>query len=213
MTNEEEIHGVKPRPPWSHRRHRVWVAAQYDVEVPGDSLTEHLRTHALRTDGPFTLRSGVVAAWYLDARQTTFSGEGAWLVGEAVLAAVDPSARAVGGMTMGADPIAIATAMVAAREGRELDAFSIRKEIKDHGTGGRVVGPVLPGTRVAILEDTTTTGGAAVEAADAAMAEGLEVVQAIALVDRSGDLASEAFAARGIPYLALVVPGDLGVGE
>ncbi|MDP9494895.1 MAG: orotate phosphoribosyltransferase, partial [Actinomycetota bacterium] len=128
--------------------------------MPGDSLIEHLRTHALRTDGPFTLRSGAVTSWYLDARQTTLSGTGAWLVGEAVLKVVDPSALAIGGMTMGADPIAVATAMVAARNGRELSAFSIRKEAKDHGTGGRVVGPVPPGTRVAILEDTTTTGSA-----------------------------------------------------
>lgn len=154
-----------------------------------------------------------MTTWYLDARQTTFSGKGAWLVGEAVLEVVDPSARAIGGMTMGADPIAIATAMVAAREGRELSAFSIRQEAKDHGTGGRVVGPVSPGVRVVILEDTTTTGGAAMEATDAATAEGLEVVQAIALVDRSGDVAAGVFAARGIPYVALVLPADLGVDE
>jgi orotate phosphoribosyltransferase len=186
---------------------------QYHVGVPDDSLIEHLRGHALRIDGPFRLRSGAVTSWYLDARQTTFSGEGAWLVGEAVLKVVDPSADAIGGMTMGADPIAVATAMVAARQGRELSAFSIRKEAKDHGTGGRVVGPVQAGTRVVILEDTTTTGSAAIEATDAAIAEGLVVVQAVALVDRSGDLATEAFATRGIPYLALVHPSDFGVDE
>lgn len=126
---------------------------------------------------------------------------------------VDPSAQAIGGMTMGADPIAVATAMVAARDGRELSAFSIRKTAKDHGTGGRVVGPVAPQTRVVILEDTTTTGGAAIEATEAAIAEGLDVIQAVALVDRSGDRAADAFAARGIPYVALVKPSDLGVAE
>ncbi|MEX1124248.1 MAG: orotate phosphoribosyltransferase [Acidimicrobiia bacterium] len=181
--------------------------------MPRDSLIEHLRTHAIRTDGPFTLRSGAVTSWYLDARQTTFSGDGAWLVGAAVLEVIDPAAQAIGGMTMGADPIAVATAMVAAREGRDLSAFSIRKAVKDHGTGGRVVGPVQPGARVVILEDTTTTGSAAIEAADAATAEGLHVIQAVALVDRSGDQARDAFAGRGIPYLALVMPSDLGVGE
>lgn len=211
VTDEEEIHDLKPRPDRINRRHRVSVAAQYHVGVPVDSLIEHLRSHALRTDGPFTLRSGAVTSWYLDARQTTFSGDGAWLVGEAVLEVVDPAAQAIGGMTMGADPIAVATAMVAARNGRELSAFSIRKAAKDHGTGGRVVGPVPPGTRVVILEDTTTTGGAAVEATEAAVAEGLDVIQAIALVDRSGDRAGEAFAERGIPYVALVRPSDLGV--
>ena len=184
------------------------------MRVPGDSLTEHLRTHALRTDGPFRSGRGrsPPGTSTPDRRLSAVKGRG-WS-GEAVLDVVDPSARAVGGMTMGADPIAIATAMVAAREGRELDAFSIRKEAKDHGTGGRVVGPVFPGTRVAILEDTTTTGGAAVEAADAAIAEGLEVVQAIALVDRSGDLASKAFAAQGNSLPGSGGPkSDLGVGE
>lgn len=135
------------------------------------------------------------------------------MVGEAVLDVIDPSAQAIGGMTMGADPIAVATAMVASRFGRDLAAFSIRKSTKSHGTGGRVVGPVTPGARVVILEDTTTTGGAAIEATDAATAEGLHVIQVVALVDRSGDQAADAFASRGIPYVALVVPSDLGVGE
>ncbi len=112
---------------------------------------------------------------------------------------------------MGADPIAVATAMAAARDGRDLSAFSIRKEAKGHGTGGRVVGPVASGARVVILEDTTTTGSAALEATLVAEAEGLEVIQAVALVDRSDGRAAEAFAARGIPYLALVTPSDLGV--
>jgi orotate phosphoribosyltransferase len=181
--------------------------------VPADSLIEHLRMYALRTDGPFTLRSGAVSSWYLDARQTTFSGEGAWLVGNEILAVIDQAAQAIGGMTMGADPIAVATAMAAENVGRELSAFSIRKEAKDHGTGGRVVGPVVAGTKVVILEDTTTTGSAALEATDAAEAEGLEVIQAVALVDRSGGLAERAFKARGIPYVALVTPSDLGVDQ
>ncbi len=175
------------------------------------ALIKHLREHGLRTDGPFTLRSGDVSSWYLDARQTTFSGTGAWLVGEAVLRALDDGIEAVGGMTMGADPIAMATAMVATSLGRSLSAFSIRKEAKDHGAGGRLVGPVGPGTIVAILEDTTTTGGAAAEAADAAMAVGLEVAQAVALVDRSDGKAAREFTARNIPYTALVSPYDLGV--
>jgi orotate phosphoribosyltransferase len=153
-----------------------------------------------------------VTSWYLDARQTTFSGDGAWLVGTAVLGVIDSTADAIGGMTMGADPIAVATAMAAARDGRRLSAFSIRKEAKDHGTGGRVVGPVASGSKVVIVEDTTTTGSAALEATAIAEAEGLEVVQAVALVDRSEGIAAAAFAARGIPYIALVTPSDLGVG-
>ena len=173
----------------------------------------HLKEHSLRTDGPFTLRSGATSSWYLDARKTTFDGEGALAVGEAVLDVLDRDAVAVGGMTMGADPIALATALQATVRGRPMRAFSIRKQAKDHGTGGRIVGPVSPGDRVAILEDTTTTGGAAAEAVEVAIGEGLEVVQVIALVDRSRGDASARFAGLGLPYEALVEPSDLGVQE
>jgi len=185
---------------------------EYDVPVI-IPLVDHLRTKALRLDGPFTLRSGESSSWYLDARQTTFDGEGARLVGAAVLAVLDPSATAVGGMTMGADPIAVATAMTAAERGRALQAFSIRKAEKEHGLGGRLVGPVESGTRIAILEDTTTTGSAALEATDVASAAGLIVVQVIALVDRSRGVAGQKFADRGIPHVALISPGDLGVSD
>lgn len=175
------------------------------------ALIDHLIAHALRTDGPFTLRSGAVSSWYLDARQTTFDGVGSRLVGEAVLSVLDPEVAAVGGMTIGADPIAVATAATAAGRGRQLKAFSIRKDDKTHGTGGRLVGPVDPSMAVAVLEDTTTTGGAAVEAARYLIAQGFSVVQAIALVDRSEGKAAESFAGLGIPHLALVAPSDLGV--
>jgi len=181
--------------------------------VAGSALVDHLVQHALRTDGPFTLRGGATSQWYVDARQTTFDGVGARVVGEAVLSVLDPGVAAVGGMTMGADPIAIATAMTAAAMGRDLRAFSIRKEPKDHGTGGRLVGPVDPSMPVAVLEDTTTTGGAAVEAARYLLDEGFEIVQAIALVDRSDGKARENFAALGIDHVALVVPSDLGVAQ
>lgn len=183
-------------------------------EIPKnlDSLVHHLRTHAVRTDGPFTLRSGEVSNWYIDARQTTLSGEGAWVVGAAVLEMVPEGVDAVGGLTMGADPIALATAMVAARSGRQLTAFSIRKEAKGHGTGGRLVGPVGPGARVVMLEDTTTTGGALLEAIDVALGAGLEIVRAVSLVDRSNGATGGRVRARGIDYAALITPEVLGVG-
>ncbi|HEY5889630.1 MAG TPA: orotate phosphoribosyltransferase [Acidimicrobiia bacterium] len=175
------------------------------------ALIEHLRTHGLRLDGPFTLRSGEISDWYLDARQTTFDGHGARLAGAAVLEVLNAEVEAVGGMTMGADPIAIATALVASERGRPLRAFSIRKSEKSHGVGGRLVGPVVSGDRVAILEDTTTTGSAAAEATDIAESAGLIVSQAIALVDRSNGVARQRFADRGIDHVALVEPADLGV--
>lgn len=144
----------------------------------------------------------------MDARQTTFSGSGSALVGAAVLAALAPGVTAVGGMTMGADPVAVATATLS--QGR-VDAFSIRKSVKDHGTGGRLVGPVGIGSRVAVLEDTTTTGAAFLEAIDVATDAGLEVVQALALFDRSGGTVEREMSVRSILYVALAAPVDLGV--
>lgn len=179
--------------------------------MPRQPLIDHLTAHALRTDGPFTLRSGAVSDWYIDARQTTFDGEGARLVGAAVLEVLADGVSAVGGMTMGADPIALATAMVAAEQGRPLKAFSIRERPKDHGTGGRLVGPVDPTLAVAVLEDTTTTGSAAVEAARYLLDEGFDVVQAIALIDRSEGKAAANFASLGISHVALITATDLGV--
>lgn len=176
------------------------------------ALIGHLTANAVRTDGPFTLRSGQVSEYYIDARQTTFDGRGAALVGAAVVAVLDPSVRALGGLTMGADPIAIAAAMAGAAAGVPLRAFSIRKAAKDHGTGGRLVGPVGPGDRVAMLDDTVTTGGALIEAIEVAAGEGLVVVQAVCLIDRSGGLVASKLEDLGIPYTAVVTPRDLGVG-
>lgn len=174
------------------------------------ALVAHLVEHAVRTDGPFTLRSGEVSSWYVDARQTTFSGAGARLVGAAVLTEVPVGVDAVGGMTMGADPIAVATAIVAADQGIDLASFSIRKAEKDHGVGGRLVGPVGAGSRVVALEDTTTTGSALIEAIEALRVVGVEIVKAVSLVDRSYGAVATRVEALGIPYVALVTPQDLG---
>lgn len=152
-----------------------------------------------------------MSSWYIDARQTTFAGDGAPLVGAAVLERVPSDVGAVGGMTMGADPIALATAIQADGTGRVLHAFSIRKQPKDHGVGGRLVGPVGPTMRVLILEDTTTTGGALVEAIEVAQAEGLDVAGALSVVDRSAGVVARKLAERGLPYEVLVTPQLLGV--
>lgn len=175
------------------------------------TLSAHLKAHSLRTDGPFTLRSGVVAAWYMDARNTTFDGAGAWLVGSTVAPLIEPSVVAVGGLTMGADPVAMATALVATHSGRPLRAFSVRKSVKDHGAGGRLVGPVAQGDTVCLVEDTTTTGGAFFEALDASLEAGLLIAQAICLFDRSSGVVAGGMAERGIPYHAVFFPEDLGV--
>jgi len=180
-------------------------------DVAREALIAHISEYSVRTDGPFTLRSGEQSSWYIDARQTTFDGTGAWIVGRAVLAELPKNIDAVGGMTMGADPIAVATAIASAEAGRSVGSFSIRKEEKDHGTGGRLVGPVGAGSRVVALEDTTTTGSALIEAIEVLLASDIEVVKAIALVDRSGDAARSRVEELGIPYVALVTPADLGV--
>lgn len=172
------------------------------------ALIEHLRTHAVRADGPFVLRSGEVSSWYIDARNTTFDGEGAVLVGAVVAAMLPAGVTAVGGLTMGADPIAVATAMTAQPR---IRAFSIRKEAKGHGTGGRLVGPVGPGDRVCVVEDTTTTGGAMLEAIGVLRDAGVEVAAAIALVDRSGGMVAERLDALGVAYTVVATPDDLGV--
>jgi len=192
-------------------KQRLSARHQYDDLVSRDALIEHLKSKALLTDGSFTLRSGRSSSWYLDGRQVTFDGEGAWHVGRAVLERLEPTVEAVGGMTMGADPISVATAMVSAGSGRPLKAFSIRKEAKDHGTGGRLVGPVGTGVKVALVEDATTTGSATAEAADAALEAGLEIVQIIVMVDRSGGEAEKNLSHLGVPFVALVTPADLGV--
>ena len=178
---------------------------------PKQRLVAHLRDHAVRTDGPFTLRSGATSDWYIDARQTTFDGAGAVLVGEAVAAVLDPEVTAVGGLTMGADPVAVATAIAAAISGNDLRSFSVRKEAKDHGIAGRIVGPVGERDVVAVLEDTTTTGSAMFEAIDALTEAGIRIAQVITLVDRSAGVAADKIQEAGIPYVALVTPADLGV--
>ena len=112
-------------------------------------LVTHIKAHALRTDGPFQLASGGTSSWYLDGRQVTYSGRGGRLVAACVGALLDPRVTAIGGMTMGADPVAIATALLAEPP---RTAFSIRKQAKEHGAGGRIVGPLTAADAVAVVE-------------------------------------------------------------
>ena len=112
---------------------------------------------------------------------------------------------------MGADPIAVATAIAAADAGRDIAAFSVRKEEKDHGTEGRLVGPVGPGARVVLLEDTTTTGSALSEAVTVLHDSFVVVVLALALVDRSGEVTTHSMQRQGVDYLALTTPADFGI--
>ena len=136
-------------------------------------------------DKPFTLASGRVSPYYIDCRPVTHNAQGLFLIGEIFWKMLqDLQVDAVGGLTMGADPIAHAIALTSYLKGRPINAFSVRKLTKEHGTGGLVVGDVKPGDQVAILEDVVTTGGSALRAIAAARDFGLQVNLVLILVDR-----------------------------
>jgi len=134
---------------------------------------------------PFKLTSGRESPYYVDCRPVTHSAGGLVLIGEVIFELIkDQDIQAVGGLTMGADPLAHAAALISYQRGRPINAFSVRKFTKDYGARGRLVGPVRPGERAVVLEDVVTTGGSALEAVNAAREFGLEVDQVIILVDR-----------------------------
>ncbi len=173
-----------------------------------EALIDHLLKHSVRR-GDFVLKSGRRSDWFIDAKQTTCRPDGMLLVADAFLAALPPEVTAVGGLTMGADAVAFATAAIAATRARNLRAFSVRKEEKDHGARGRIAGSLEPGDKVAITEDAVTRGVSMLEAAEVVRAFGAEPVILIPLVDRGGTV--EALAAEaGLPLRALVTAPDLG---
>ncbi len=135
-----------------------------------------------------TLASGRQSDFYFDGKQTTLHSEGGWLVGKLFYEAIKdiPGLQAVGGITLGADPIATATSIAALHAGNPLHAFIIRKEPKGHGTGQWLEGRknLPPGTKVIIVEDVVTTGGSSMKAVNRAKEEGLDVLGIVALVDR-----------------------------
>jgi len=163
--------------------------------------------------GTFRLASGREASFYLDAKQVVLDAHGAMLVGRAILErlrSLGPLPAAVGGMSIGADPITSAVITMAGIEGLPLKGFMVRKEPKDHGTKKYVEGPVEPGQRVVIVEDVTTTGGSSLLAIDRVQEFGLIVERVVTVIDRLAG-AKDAFAARGIPLESLVTIRDLGL--
>ena len=160
--------------------------------------------------GEFTLASGKQSDFYVDGRQTTLHAEGAMLVARLILARLEPSVEGVGGMSVGADPIAGAVAAISAVVGRPVHGFIVRKKPKGHGTRNHVEGRVnLPnGSKVCVVEDTTTTGGSLLQAIQRCTDEGLQVVQTLTIVDRE-EGASGALAAAGYRLEALFTRTDL----
>jgi orotate phosphoribosyltransferase len=173
-----------------------------------EALRAHLLAHSVRT-GDFVLKSGRRTTWFIDSKQTVCRPGGMLLVADAILGLVPEEATAIGGLTMGADPVAFVTAGVAAARGRELKAFSVRKVAKDHGAGGRIAGALDPGDRVVVTEDTVTRGTSLLEAVTAVRDAGAEVVLAVAVVDRGGQ-ASALLGKQGVSFRALLGSPDLG---
>ncbi len=172
------------------------------------ALIDHLLTHAVKR-GSFTLKSGKPTDWFIDAKATTCRPDGMLHVAEAALAELPDDITAIGGLTMGADAMAFSVAAIAATRGRRLRAFSVRKEVKDHGGGGRIAGALEPGDKVVITEDAVTRGVSMLEAADVVIEAGAEPVLLMPLVDRGGTVTAMA-AERGLPVRALVTAIELG---
>jgi orotate phosphoribosyltransferase len=174
-----------------------------------DELLRAIRDKAV-LHGDFVLSSGQRAAWYIDLRRVLLSGQSAALAGRVMLAVTaDLDYDAVGGLTLGADPVAAAMMHAAAAEGRALDAFVVRKEGKAHGLQRRIEGPEVAGRRVLAVEDTSTTGRSVLTAVDALQEAGAEVAGVAVIVERG---ARGRVTERGLPFRAAYDMGDLGLG-
>lgn len=178
-----------------------------------EQLSAYIRSEAV-FHGEFTLTSGASATYYVDLRKVSLDHRVAPLIGQVMLDVISEfeNVSAVGGLTMGADPIATAIMHQGAAAGREIDAFVVRKEPKDHGRGRQVEGPDVAGKRVIVVEDTSTTGGSPLKAIQALRAVGAEIVAVAVVVDRNTG-AREKIEAEGIPYRYALNLKDLGLDE
>lgn len=164
--------------------------------------------------GKVTLASGLESNFYVDMRRATLHHEAAPLIGHVMLDLLEENGfsvdevDAVGGLTMGADPVATAMLHAAAARGLDLDAFVVRKAAKDHGMKRQIEGPSVEGKRVVVLEDTSTTGGSPIQAVDALRAAGAQVLAVAVIVDRNTG-ARERIEAADLPYLYALGLEDL----
>jgi orotate phosphoribosyltransferase len=175
-----------------------------------ESLKRLLAERSVRR-GTFRLASGRVSSIYVDARLTTMSPEGMRLIGMLGLEQIRLSgwdADSIGGLTLGADPVAYAISHTSAGGNKPLRAFTVRKEAKNHGTARLIEGPFTPGDRVVIIEDVITTGASAIRAIDAVLAAEGRVLGVLAVVDRN-EGGREAIADRGYATAALTTLDDL----
>lgn len=184
---------------------------------PKDRLIELVRDLAV-IHGRVTLSSGAEADYYVDMRRATLHHEAAPLIGHLLLDRLEEAGLgvgeidAVGGLTLGADPVVCAVQHAAASRGLALDAFLVRKAAKQHGMQRQVEGPDIDGRRVVVLEDTSTTGNSPLTAAEAARANGAHVAGVATIVDRDTG-AREAMQRADLPYVWLLSAADLGLGN
>jgi len=189
-----------------------------DTNTDAHPTTLSPREHLLRlikakaiVHGKVTLSSGREADYYVDLRRITLDGEAAPLVGQVMNELTKGlDFDAVGGLTLGADPVATAMLHASAAAGRRLDAFVVRKSGKSHGLQQRIEGPSIKGRRVLIVEDTTTTGASPMDAVAAARQEGAEVVAVATIADRATG-AREKLEALGLTYVTAYSLADLGL--
>lgn len=185
----------------------------FENDTPKSRLAELVRELSVER-GEFTLASGLTSNYYVDMRRSTLHHEAGPLIGHVMLDMLEESGfgaediDAVGGLTMGADPVATAIMHAAASRGLDIDAFVVRKEAKGHGTRRQVEGPPVQGRRVVVLEDTSTTGGSPLQAIEALREAGAEVVAVAVVVDRATG-AQEKIEETGVPYLAALSLRDL----
>ncbi len=180
------------------------------TQTDRERLRELLRTVSVKK-GDFVLSGGSRSTYYIDARTTTMSGLGQLLIGRAGLDALDAAGwmpACVGGLTLGADPVSYALAHAAVREGRELDAFTVRKEAKAHGTGRRIEGGFKPNADVVVIEDVVTTGDSALRAIQVVEESGGRVIGVLTVVDRE-ESGRERLERAGYPLVALFTASEL----
>lgn len=177
-----------------------------------DPARAALRDHVLRYSvkrGDFVLKSGATSTWFLDTKQTACRPDGMLLMADVALGLIPADATAIGGLTVGADPVAYGVAAIGATRGAGLKSFTVRKEAKDHGVKGRIAGALEPGDRVVITEDTVTRGTSIIEAVDAVREFGAIPVLITVIVDRGGTCGAMA-AAAGVPFEPMLTAPDLG---
>lgn len=177
------------------------------------ALADHITRDAVY-HGDYTLTSGAKASYYIDLRKISLDHRVAPLIGDVMLDLIAhiPHVDAIGGLTMGADPIASAMLHRGVNRGLTLDAFVVRKEPKDHGRGRQVEGPDVAGKRVIVVEDTSTTGGSPLTAAAALEKAGATIVAVAVVVDRDTG-ARTVIENAGYPYLAALGLADLGLSN